>query len=375
MRRAVTPRTVVRIGTAVLALVLVLLGVAVLAVHPTTRTRAEARFTVPAPLVVDDVIRAIRTHADGATATAHGRRVTVVSTDASRVAARSHGVALAHAGLDAALRDLTAVETRRAQAAHNDRSQAAVDLANLASRTGLTDPEPAYRAAVAAVQNLQEQRAAAASAGRPVAAIEAKLADKQQAVFELKLGMTRHADLIQAETRAGLGEREATRTMNASKRAVGSASIQVSDAAKGTGKSMANLVGDYGIQILTCLGALVIAGIVFLFSEPAMRREPEAAGENEEMARMARMAQAESEHAERAERESVDRRGPRYLEFYRALETSPQQPDPTPAAVDLVHQEALEAGAKSDPRRAAEQEKLPWPHKPAGEAKATRLSR
>ena len=140
---------------------------------------------------------------------------------------------------------------------------------------------------------------------------------------------------------------------------------------------MANLVGDYGIQILTCLGALVIAGIVFLFSEPAMRREPEAGGENEEMARMTRMAQAESARAESTQsaRESVDRRGPRYLEFYRALETSPQQPDPTPAAVDLVRAEALEEGAKSEPRPAAEQERPPWPHKPAGEAKATRLSR
>jgi flagellar biosynthesis/type III secretory pathway M-ring protein FliF/YscJ len=130
-----------------------------------------------------------------------------------------------------------------------------------------------------------------------------------------------------------------------------------------------DLVADYGVQILTVLAALVIAAMVFLFSEPAARREPEAAGENDELARM---AQAESE---RAELESVDRRGPRYLEFYRALETSPQQPDPTPAAVDLVREEALEEGAKSEPRPAAAQERPSWPRRPAGEAKATRLSR
>lgn len=342
MRRAVTRRTVVRTGAVALALAL-LCGVA-LVVHPATRTRAVARFNVPVPLVVGDVVAAIHTHADGATATAHGRRITVASNDAKRVVARVRVVALARAGLDGARQHLIAVETRRAEAARIDRAQAAEQLATLASRTGRTDPESAYRERVAVVQNLQEQHALAASGGHPLAEIEAQLAENQRAVLKLQLEVTRHAELIQAQTTAGKHELEATRVINATKRAVGSASVQVSDHPTGFGIYLVpDLLERYASLIWAGIVVLVFAGMVFLFTEPDIRREPEAPGVSEET------ALAELERA------ALEDQGSRYLEFYRALASPPpHQLDLTSSPVDLAHEEALEESGGSEWQAARE---------------------
>jgi hypothetical protein len=343
LRRAATRPIVVRIGAVALAL----LGVVALIVHPATHTRAEARFTVPIPLVVGDAVGAILTH--GATPTAHGRRITVASSDANRAVARARAETLARVGLDGARQHLIMAETRRVDAARSDRAQAAAQLATLASRTGLSDPESAYRQRVAFLQNLREQRAAAAAAGEPLAAIDAQLAENQEAVFDLQLQVTRHAELIRAQTTAERSELDATGAIKTAERALGSASVQVSDHAPGVGFGTAPGVA-----------ALVIAGIVLLSSElrsrraalrkagADARREPELVGERDEMALAA---------SEAAALESGGMRTSRYLEFYRALAPSPAgELDPAPAPVDLVHEEALEEGADVEQEPAGERD-------------------
>jgi hypothetical protein len=331
LRRAASRRAAVGVG----ALTLAIVGVVALVAHPATRTRAEARFTVPIPLSVADAIGAIRTHAEGATATAQGRRIVVTSSDASAEVARAHAAALARTGLDAARQRLVAVETRRVEAARSDRANAVAQLATIASHTGLTDPESAYRERAALVQSLQAQRAAAAAAGRPVAAIDAQIADNQQAAFDLQLQVTRHTELIQAETTAARRELEATRAIETATRAVGSASVRVSDHSTGTGLSIA-----FGVA------ALAIAGVGLVFSElrshyTASRRagaeasrKPKSVGDRDDVALAA---------SEAAALESCGLGASRYLDFYRALAPSPaEELDPAALPVDLVHEEALE---------------------------------
>lgn len=340
-RRAVTRRTVVRTG----ALALALVGVAALVAHPATRTRAEAHFEVPVPLVVNDAIRAILDQADGATAIADGRRVTVASSSSDRVVARDRALALARAGLDGARQHLTAVETQRANAARLDRVQAAAQLASLASRTGLTDPETAYRERVADVRNLQEQQAVAASTGQPLDAINARLAESQQEAFELQLQVTRHAELIQTETTASQRELEATRVINATAPAVSTASVEVSDHATGA-----------GLGVATGVVALVIAGLALLVSELRLGRA--ASRGDEPDARRESGAESEDDalvESEPVALESFDRRGSRFSEFYHALAPSPPPDiDPTPPRVDLVDEEALEG--IGDPEQQAARE-------------------
>jgi hypothetical protein len=356
LRRVVNRRTVVRTGAVVLAL----LGVVALVVRPATRTRAEARVTIPSPLVVGDAVGAILARADGATATAVSRRVTVSSSAANRDAARARAETLARAGLDAASQQAVAVYTRRADAARSDRAGAAAQLATLASRTGFTDPEPAYRQHVAVVHDLQQQLAAAAAAGQPLATINAQLAENQQAAFELQLQVTRHTELVNTETTAARSEQAATGEIDKAKRATTLAPVAVTDHATGSG---------FGIPV--GIAALVLAGIVFLAGgrrprravvseevvseevvlrevereapppEPKIEPETEPEPEPEPVATLA--AAVDLPASEAAALGSCGLRESRYLEFYRALAPTPNGAlEPPTVPVDLVHEEALE---------------------------------
>jgi hypothetical protein len=352
-----TRRTAVRAGAVALALV----GVVVLAVRPATGARAEAHFDVPVPLVVNDAIGAID-RAGGASATADGRRITVVSSASDRAVARAHAVALAHTGLDGARQHLTAVETQQADVAKVDRAQAATQLATLTSRTGLSDPKAAYRQRVALVQRLEERLAVASSTGQPVDAINAQLAESQQAAFELQLQVTRYNELIQTEATAGQRELEATRVINALTPAAGSESIQVSDHATGI-----------GLGVATGVAALVVAGVVWIFGNRRRRPAPARAAAPVSVpvavpaappvaapaaeppvapAVAPAVARAESEPAAL---EASDGHGSRYLEFYRALApSSPTELDPSASQVDLVGEEGLEESADTDAQPAHE---------------------
>ena len=366
LRRVVNRCTVVRTGAVVLAL----LGVVALVVRPATRTRAEARVTIPSPLVVGDAVGAILARADGATATAVSRRVTVSSSAANRDAARARAETLARAGLDAASQQAVAVYTRRADAARSDRAGAAAQLATLASRTGFTDPEPAYRQHVAVVHDLQQQLAAAAAAGQPLATINAQLAENQQAAFELQLQVTRHTELVNTETTAARSEQAATGEIDKAKRATTLAPVAVTDHATGSG---------FGIPV--GIAALVLAGIVFLAGgrrarravvseevvseevvseevvseevvlrevereapppEPKIEPETEPEPEPEPVATLA--AAVDLPASEAAALGSCGLRESRYLEFYRALAPTPNGAlEPPTVPVDLVHEEALE---------------------------------
>jgi hypothetical protein len=352
-----THRTAIRAGAVALALV----GVVVLAVRPATGARAEAHFDVPVPLVVNDAIGAID-RAGGASATADGRRITVASSASDRAVARADAVALAHTGLDGARQHLTAVETQQADVAKVDRAQAASQLATLTSRTGLSDPNAAYRQRVAVVQRLEEQRAVAASTGQPVDAINAQLAESQQAAFELQLQVTRYNELIQTESTAGRRELEATRVINALTPAAGSESIQVSDHATGI-----------GLGVATGVAALVVAGVVWFFGNrrrrpaPARAAAPLAAPAPAPVAAPVAAPPVEPDavppvapavalvESEPAALESSDGQGSRYLEFYRALApSSPAELDPSASRVDLVGEEALEESAGTEPQPAHE---------------------
>jgi hypothetical protein len=343
-RRLVSRRTAVRTGAVVLAL----LGVVALIARPSTRTRAEARVTVPSPLVVGDAMAPILAHGDGATATAVGRRVTVTVSDAKRDAARAQAEALARAGLVNASQQAVAVYTRRADAARSARATAAAQLATLASRTGFTDPEPAYRQQVTVVQGLQEQLAAAAAAGQPLATINAQLAENQEAAFELKLQVTRHTELVDTETTAERSETAARRETDQAKRATTLAPVALTDHATGIGS---------GVGIGVGIAALVLAGVVFLVGGRRPRRaavsrqvvsrevernaRPEREPKPQPVATMA--ADVDLAASEAAALESCGLRDSRYLEFYRALGPSENgAPEPQPAPVDLVHEEALE---------------------------------
>jgi hypothetical protein len=338
-------RTFVRAGAVAAAA----LGVVELVAHPGTRTRAEARFGIPAPLVVGDAVGAILTHARGATATNHGRSITVVSSDDNRDVARADARALAVTGLDAAGQRFIATETRRLEAASGDRAQAAAQLATLASRTGLTDPEVAYRERVVALQNLQKQQAVAVAEGQPYASIDAELAGTQQAVFELQLQVTRHTELIQAGTTAKRREIEATGAINAAKRVLGSASVLVSDHATGS-----------GFGIVTGVAALGFAATVLLFSERRSRRAAsrkviaEAAGTAKWESQRDEMTLSESEVAALA---SCGVHVSRYLEFYRALAPPPVGEHVCPpGSIDLVHEEGVEESGGPALREARERD-------------------
>jgi hypothetical protein len=303
-------RTFVRIGAATLALV----GVVALVVRPSRDTRAAARFTVPSPLAVGEVVGAIRSDAaGGAGVTTDGRRVAVEYSNSDSFVARTYAGELARTGLDAARRRINAVETRRARAARGDRANVAAEIAMIASRTGITDPETAYRERVAVVRNLEAQRARAASAGLPLAAIDAKLAEEQEAAFELRLQETHHAELIQALNAADRRALEATRAIDTTDRTVNAVSLQVSDRADGNGFGSAPGVA-----------ALVIAGIGLLFGELWYHRAA------------SRRAGADDSSDEKAAAPSE-----RYLTFYRALDPSapPIELEPVSAEIDLVSEE------------------------------------
>jgi hypothetical protein len=333
LRRAVNRRTAVR----TVALALAVLGVVVLVVRPGAQPRVEARFTVPIPLVVGDAVGTILAHAAGATATAHGRQVTIVATDADAGVARAHAEALARAGLDGARQQFATLQTRQVDAANADHARAASQLAELESHSGLTDPEAAYRARVAVVRNLRAELAAASAAGRPLGAINAQLAENQQAVFELELQVTRHAELTQAETTATRRRLAATGEINEAGRVVSAEPIHVSDHPTGTTGGIA--AGG---------AALVIAGAMLLVSELRSRRTPvrsAGAAAPSEPAPIATRDDVALAESEAAALEPSGRNASRYLDFYRALAPSQAQEadaDSEPAPVDLVHEEALE---------------------------------
>jgi hypothetical protein len=383
----VTGRPLVRLGAVVLAL----LGVAALVVRPAGRTRAEARVTVRAPFVVGDVVGAVLGRADGAQVAAHSRVVTISFVDAHRDVARARVDALARAGLDAARQQLIASQTRVAGTARSDRAQAAAQIASIASRTGITDPASAYRQRVVAGQNLEAQRAAAATAGQPLTALNGAIAENQQEVFELQLQVTRHAELVAALNAADSRAIRANKAIASAQRDVGSASVVVSDHATG-GTTDARVAGG--------VAALVIAALVLgaglrrprpVAAEDAAPAAPAARGarlpwtpdegirteENGTVAAQAEEINAEEinaeeinaeeinaeeisaekvnveeseapalAEAERAALESCGRRESRYLVFYRALEpSSPPTPVVTPEVVDLVEAEARERAA------------------------------
>lgn len=316
-RRAPSPRTIVRAGAVALAL----LGVAALVVRPgRVQARAEAQFVVPEPLEVDAVIGAIRTQGrDGtatATATANGWRITVIS----RSAGRARTVAIARLGLDTARQRVTTVESRRAQAARNDRAQASAQITTLASRTGLADPEPEYQAKVRVVRDLVERRERAVSAGEPVGAIDAQLAENQEAAFDLKLVVTRHTELIDERTAAAVRERDAKRAIDAVTRAVRSTSVEVSDLGGGT-----------GFGVATGVAALVAAVLLVLLSALVARRAVSPAA---------------------AEPDASDSETPRYERFYRAL--APPERDSWALDVDLVAEEAREQRTRLEPQARAQ---------------------
>jgi hypothetical protein len=325
-------RTFVRIGAAVLALV----GVVALVVRPSRETRATARFTVPSPLAVSEVVRAIRSDAPGgARVTIDGRRVTATYSNSDSFVARTYARELARAVLDEARQRVNAVETRRARTARADRADVAAEMAAIASRTGLTDPETAYRERVDVVRNLEAQRARAAAAGLPLAAIDDQLAENQQAVFELRLQVTHDAELRRALNAADQRALEATRAIDTTDRAVRAASFQVSDRAVGNGFGAAPGVA-----------ALVIAGIGLLLGEwwhhRAARRgaRPDDSGDAK--------APAPSE---------------RYLTFYRALDPSapPIEVEPVSAEIDLAYEELRDEREHREPEPAPEPDRFSRP--------------
>jgi hypothetical protein len=323
-------RIMFRTGAVVLAVV----GVAAFFVRPSRGSvRAEARFRVPSPLAVDEVVDAMRSDAGAAVVTTAGRRVTVVSKDADSVVARVHALELMRAGLDEARQRLNAVQNRRADAARRDRSQAAAQLDAIASHTGLTDPESAYEARAEVVRNLEEQRAQTAAAGRPLAAIDAQLAENQEALFDLQLQVTRHAELTEAINAADRRALEATRAIDATDRAVRATVVAETEHASRSG---------FGFAIPAGVAALVLAGIVLFVGERRASRSASRDGG----------ADARSTPA------PAGGRDPRYLDFYNALDPSapPLEHEPASAQVDLVLEEALERGGDPEPETVAERD-------------------
>ncbi len=354
--RLVTGRALVRVGAVLLAL----LGVAALVLHPAGRTRAEANVSVRAPLVVGDVVGAILGRAGGAQVTAHGRVVTISFLDAHRDVARARVGSLARAGLEGAQRQVIASQTKLAAAARADRAQSAAQIASIASRTRITDPESAYQQRVRDGQDLEAQRAAAVAAGQPLTSINGAIADNQEAVFELQLQVTRHTELVAALNAADGRAIAATQAIASAQREVGSASVAVTDHATG---------GATGLGVAAGVAALVIAAIALAAAgvRRPRRVEPESVAvaapvpPGPPVTPSARLPWVASEpaavqaeevadpalaEAEQAALESCGRRDSRYLEFYRALEpSSPPAPVVSPSTVDLVEAEARERAA------------------------------
>jgi hypothetical protein len=325
-------RTFLRIGAAVFALV----GVVALVVRPSRDTRATTKFTVPSPLAVSEVVGAMRSNAaGGARVTTDGRRVAVEYRNSDSFVARTYANELARAGLDEARRRINAVETRRARTARDDRANVAAEMAAIASRTGLTDPESAYRERVDVVRNLEAQRARAAAAGLPFAAIEDQLAENQQAAFELRLQVTQHAELIRALNAADRRALDATRAIDTTDRIVSAVPFQESNRADGNGFGSAPGVA-----------ALVIAGVGLLFGEWWHRRAA------------LRAAGADDSSDEKARAPSE-----RYLTFYRALDPSapPMELEPVSAEIDLVHEELRDERENREPEAAPEPDRFSRP--------------
>lgn len=348
------------------AVVLALLGVVVLVVRPQRDTRAEARVTVPAALDLNEVITAIRTDAVGATVTADGRRVTVAFRDDDSFVARTYVNVRARGGLDAARRHQTAVQTRRAEAARSDRADAAASIASIARRTGVEDPESAYRDRVQRGRDLEAQRAAAVAAGQPLAEIDGALAVNQQEVAELQLRVTRHTELI-AEVNAADGRAlAATRAIDTTDRAVRAASVQVSDQETG-----------FGFGILPGVAILVIAALVLLVNELVPGRAASRDAEIDIRSDAEPAVGSEPEPVPAVRRDEVvpahsddERETTRFSRFYRALEPSaPPLETDVPSPLDLVEEEIREVNGDLEQQAVAEQPQA------AGDAKATRFSR
>ncbi len=180
-RRGVARRRVLRVIAGVLAV----LGALALVPRPSTKYRAEVRLVVPAPLATNDVVRTIAARPTEATVRADGTLVVIATSGSDRDAARARVENSARDGLDAALRPIAADADARASAARADEQRAANQLMTLVNRTGLDDPAAELQRVQAVVADLETQRRAAVAAGRPLTDIDARLADNQQAMFEL----------------------------------------------------------------------------------------------------------------------------------------------------------------------------------------------
>ena len=381
-----TRRNVVRVGAVLLAL----LGVVALVLRPQRDTKAEARVTVPAALDLNEVMRAIRADRTGATATADGRRITVAFADGDAFVARTYVRELVTGGLDTARRHHAAVETRRAEAARADSATATGTIAAIATRTGVSDPESAYRDRVQQGRDLEAQRAAAAAGGQPLTEIDNAIAVNQQQVAELQLQVTRHRELIKAINAADGRALDATRSIDATNKAVRAASVAVSEHETG-----------FGFGVLPGVALLALAGIVLVVNELVPRGaaspDEEVDMPNEPM----RVVQAESEPPPAIEpmppgpvepvavpvaaagpapiepmptrsdlTSDDDLDSPRFSRFYRALDPSapPLEVD-VASSVDLVDEEIREVNGDLEQQGVIE---LP---QDAGDAKATRFSR
>ena len=384
----VTRRNLARVAAALLAL----LGVVALVVRPQRDTRAEARVAVPRALDLNEVMRAIRADRTGATATVDGRRITVAFTDGDAFVARTYVKDLATGGLDSARKQQTAVQTKRAEAARADSAEATAEIAAIATRTGISDPESVYRDRVQAGRELEAQRAAAVAAGRPLTDIDNAIAVNQQEIAELQLQVTRHDELTNAINAADNRALDATRSIDATDRAVRAASVRVTEHETG-----------FGFGILPGVALLVLAAIVLLVNElvprraasrdkevdmrkepmPDVRAEPEPPAPIEPMppgsiepvvpvATVPAPAPIEPMPT-RSDRTTIDDDAldsTRFSRFFRALDPSapPLEIDVT-SSVDLVEEEIREVKGDLEQQGVVE---LP---QDAGDAKATRFSR
>lgn len=359
------PRLVAAAGLAAL-------GVVTLGAAPGPHTLAQAHVALPGPAPALDLLRALPSVTHGADVTVSDGRAVVVVEAASRRHARDLAARRAHEGLDAALARVTNKERARARAASGEAANAAAELAALQARAGLTDPTPAYQASQTQLRSLQQRRERAAAAGQPVGALDALIAVDQQSTFELQLQVTRHNDLVRAETDASRRAATATATVDAVTGSVRSATVRVIDHATGGWPRVPLAIVTFALAaIVAGTGALrgrrhgsrARRGLVAARS-PVPSRAPgpppsqptrieapprieasptvEATREPEKASSRPRASASATEEAALPEpppaldlvaeiRDSVTRE----LDFYRALATPPSEPEP----VDLVAEE------------------------------------
>ncbi len=167
---------------------------------------------VATPLTTGAMVRTVRTLGEGAVVHADGSDVLIALTASSRRTARARVLALAHAGLEGGVREVTATTDAQAAAARDSWGRADAELQALAGRTGVPDPRPLLQKLEAVVRDLERQSERAAAAGSSEHTIDVRLADNQQAMFELRAQVARHDQLMRAQVRARQREMIATAT-------------------------------------------------------------------------------------------------------------------------------------------------------------------